>query len=408
MRSCRVLLRFACCVCAASGLAATGMAADAGAPEPILLFPEGAPGALGTDDADQPAIRLYPSPDDTRTGAAIVVCPGGGYGGLASDHEGQQVAQWLNSIGVTAGVLKYRLGPKYHHPAPLQDVQRAIRYVRSRAAELNIDPERVGVMGFSAGGHLASTVSTHFDAGNPDAADPIDRASCRPDFSVLCYPVISFEAPYTHKGSVRNLLGETPDPALVHSLSNETQVTAETPPAFLFHTAEDTGVPPENAVAYYMALLEHKIPAELHVYQNGPHGVGLATGDPVLSTWTQRLADWLKQSGFLAKSERAAVKGSVSVDGEPVGIGAIVFVPEHKLQPTVFSLVFGGKYSIPAASGPAVGRQAVHIYNLGGMGAGPTIAQATKLAGKGDATKLTLEVAEGDNVFDVNVRDSTK
>jgi len=381
--------------------AATSIAADAEIPEAILLFPEGAPGAQGTEDADQPAIRLYPAPDDTRTGAAIVVCPGGGYGGLASDHEGQQVAKWLNSIGVTAAVLKYRLGPKYRHPAPLQDVQRAIRYMRSHAAELSVDPERVGVMGFSAGGHLASTVSTHFDAGDPQATDPIERMSSRPSFSILCYPVISFEAPYTHKGSVKNLLGENPDPALVHSLSNETQVTDDTPPTFIFHTAEDTGVPPQNAVAYYMALMEHKIPAELHIYQNGPHGVGLATGEPVLSTWTGRLADWLKQSGFLAKSERAAVKGSVTVDGKPVGIGAIIFVPEHKLQPSVFSLVFGGKYSIPAASGPAVGRQAVHVYNLGGMGAAPTLNGAAKLAGSGDATKLMLEVTAGENEFNV-------
>jgi len=326
-----------------------------------------------------------------------VVCPGGGYGHLASDHEGQQVARWLNSIGVTAAVLKYRLGPKYHHPAPLQDVQRAIRHVRAHAAELSVDPERVGVMGFSAGGHLASTVSTHFDAGSPEATDPIERMSCRPDFSILCYPVISFEASYTHRGSVKNLLGEDPDPALVHSLSNETQVTAETPPAFVFHTAEDTGVPPQNAVAYYQALLEHKIPAELHIYENGPHGVGLAAGDPVLSTWTERLADWLKQSGFLAATQRVAVNGTVSVDGKPVGIGAVVFVPEHKLQPSSFALVIGGKYALTAASGPAEGRQTVYAYDLGGMGPRPTISEARCLR----ATGFSCEVVVGENVFDI-------
>lgn len=378
-------------------------AEDAGASEQTFLFPNGAPGALGTEDADRPSIRLYPAPDATRTGAAVVVCPGGGYGHLASDHEGQQVAQWFNSIGVTAAVLKYRLGPKYHHPVPLQDVQRAIRYVRSHAAELSVDPARIGVMGFSAGGHLASTVSTHFDAGTPDATDPIERVGCRPDFSILCYPVISFEADYSHKGSIKNLLGENPDPALVHSLSNETQVTNETPPTFLFHTAEDTGVPPQNAVAYYMALLEHKIPAELHVYQNGPHGVGLAAGDPVLSTWTQRLADWLKQSGFLAPVQRAAVKGKVTVDGQPIGIGAVIFVPEHKLHPSTFALVFGGNFSFSAASGPAVGLQHVHIYNLGGMDLAPTIARATNVSGRDDITWLTYEVQPGENEFDIGL-----
>lgn len=390
------------CALSLGGVEVAGVsAAEAVTPEPILLFPDGAPGAQGTEDADKPAIRIYPAPDDKRTGAAIVVCPGGGYAGLASDHEGQQVAQWLNTIGVTAVVLKYRLGPKYHHPAPLQDVQRALRYVRANAAEMSVDPGRVGVMGFSAGGHLASTVSTHFEAGRPDASDPIERQSCRPDFSVLCYPVISFEAPYTHKGSVRNLLGENPDPALVHSLSNETQVTADTPPSFLFHTAEDTGVPPQNAVAYYMALLEHKVPAELHVYQNGPHGVGLAAGDPILSTWTGRLADWLKQSGFLATTQRAAVKGSVTMDGKPVGIGAVVFVPEHDLQPSCFALVIGGKYSLSAAAGPAVGRQLVHVYNLGGMGAAPTIGQPSKIGGRGDETSLTVEIrADESNSLD--------
>ena len=393
-------LRLIAGCCLAAFIAQTSHGDDAGAPEQTFLYPDGAPGALGTEDADQPSIRLYPA-HAIRTGAAVVVCPGGGYGHLASDHEGQQVAQWLNSIGVTAAVLKYRLGPKYHHPAPLQDVQRAIRHVRSHAAELSVDPARVGVMGFSAGGHLASTVSTHFDAGTPDAADPVERASCRPDFSILCYPVISFEADYSHKGSIKNLLGETPDAELVHSLSNETQVTGETPPTFLFHTAEDTGVPPQNAVAYYMALLEHRIPAELHVYQNGPHGVGLATGDPVLSTWTQRLADWLKQSGFLAPAERAAVKGSVTVDGQPIGIGAVIFVPEHKLHPSTFALVFGGNYSFSAANGPAVGRQHVQIYNLGGMGHAPTIAQAINVSGDDNARRIVCEVKSGDNVFDI-------
>jgi hypothetical protein len=169
----------------------------------------------------------------------VVVCPGGGYAKLAMDHEGRQVAEWLNSLGVAAFVLKYRLGPRYRHPAPLEDAKRALRLVRSRASEFRIAPDRIGVWGFSAGGHLASTLATHFDAGNPAAADPIERVSCRPDFAILAYPVISFASEYAHKGSRRNLLGDNPDPALVENLSNEKQVTAQTPPTFLFHTNED-------------------------------------------------------------------------------------------------------------------------------------------------------------------------
>lgn len=384
---------------ALAALCPSAGADDSRAPEPILLWPDGAPGALGSEDADHPTIRYYPAPRTNRTGAAIVVCPGGGYGILASDHEGQQVARWLNSIGVSAAVLKYRLGPMYRHPAPLHDAQRAIRFVRSHAAEWKIAPNRIGVMGFSAGGHLASTASTHFDDGSPDAVDPIERESCRPDFSVLCYPVISFTAPFAHRGSVRNLLGENPDPQLLHALSNETQVNADTPPTFLFHTAEDTGVSAQNSLAYYQALLEHKIPAELHVYQNGPHGVGLAAGDPVLSTWPGRLADWLRQGGFLAESRRAAVTGTISVDGQPIGIGAIVFVPEHELHPSTFSLVFGGRYTLPEAVGPTVGKQHVLIYNLGGVGPAPTIGDAVQVS----TADQVFNIQSGENSYDLEL-----
>lgn len=395
------LRRFSLLICCTLAAAVPSAAADdAGAPDPVLLYPSGAPGALGTEDADQPAIRIYPAPDEKRNGAAIVVCPGGGYGGLAMDHEGQQVARWLNSIGITAAVLKYRLGPRYHHPAPLQDAQRALRYVRSHAAELSVDPHRVGIMGFSAGGHLASTASTHFDAGAPDAADPLERLSCRPDFSILCYPVISFEAPYTHRGSLKNLLGENPDSALVHSLSNETQVTEATPPTFLFHTAQDTGVPPQNAVAYYQALLEHKVPAELHIYQNGPHGVGLAAGDPVLSTWPGRLADWLKMSGFLAESPRAAVKGTVTLDGKPIGIGAVIFLPEHNLQASAFALVMNGNYSLPAGMGPVVGQNRLMIYDLGGFQPRPTVHDAREVGN----SKIRCEIRAGENSTNIEVK----
>jgi acetyl esterase/lipase len=267
-------------------------------PQPLLLWPQGAPGALGETDVDQPNITPWLA-KESANGAAVVVCPGGGYGHLAVGHEGKDVAAWLNSLGVSAFVLKYRLGPKYHHPAPLNDAQRAVRVVRARASDWKIDPKRVGIIGFSAGGHLASTVATHFDSGKSEASDPIDQQSCRPDFAILGYPVISFTAPFTHRGSLKNLLGDNPDPQLVQNLSNETQVTRDTPPTFLFHTNADAGVPPENSVVFYLALRKAGVPAEMHIYEQGRHGVGLAPMDPVLATWPGRCADWLKVRGVL-------------------------------------------------------------------------------------------------------------
>ncbi len=261
------------------GLAAVlvwGRMGLAAGPEPLKLWPDGAPGAVGNEPADFPELRVYLPAEDKATGAGIVICPGGGYGALAMDHEGHQVAKWLNTIGVAGFVLKYRLGRRYQHPAPLQDAQRAMRYVRAHAKEWKIDPHRLGIMGFSAGGHLASTVATHFDAGDPKSDDPIERESCRPDFAILCYPVISMTEPFGHSGSKRNLLGPNPDPKLAENLSNEKQVTADTPPTFIFHTGADTGVPVENSLAFYQALRKAKVPAEMHIYQEGPHGVGLA------------------------------------------------------------------------------------------------------------------------------------
>lgn len=264
-----------------------------------LLWPGGAPGALGTEDADRPTLTTYAPAADKAVGTGVVVCPGGGYRNLAMDHEGRQIADWLNARGVAAFVLKYRLGPRYHHPVELQDAQRALRTVRFRAKDLGIAPDRIGIWGFSAGGHLASSAGTHFDSGNAEAADPIERMSCRPDFMILAYPVISFTTPYTHQGSLKNLLGDNPDPKLVEYLSSETQVTAETPPAFLFHTNADKGVPAENSVLFYLALRKAGVPAEIHIYERGPHGVGLAQSDPVLRSWPDRLSDWMKLHGWM-------------------------------------------------------------------------------------------------------------
>jgi acetyl esterase/lipase len=251
-----------------------------------LLWPDGAPGALGKQDEDRPTLTIYLPPADKATGAGVVICPGGGYAHLSMDKEGSDVAAWLNEHGLAGFVLKYRLGPRYHHPAPLDDAHRAIRYVREHAAELRVNPDRIGIWGFSAGGHLAATAATHFDSGT------------RPDFVILAYPVITFEPPYAHQGSRKNLLGGEPDGKLVGNLSNDTQVTAQTPPTFLFHTDDDKGVPAENSVLFYLALRKAGVPAELHIYERGPHGVGLAPKDPVLSSWPPRLADWLKLRGL--------------------------------------------------------------------------------------------------------------
>jgi acetyl esterase/lipase len=266
-------------------------------PAPELLWPNGAPGALGTADEDKPSITPYLA--KSPNGTAVIVCPGGGYQNLAMDHEGVQIAKWLNSLGISAFVLKYRLGPRYRHPAMIDDAQRAIRTVRAHAAGLHIQPDRIGVWGFSAGGHLASTAATHFDAGDPNAADPIDRAGSRPDFAILAYAVISLNSEYAHAGSRTNLLGKTPDPKLVDEFSNDQRVTPQTPPTFLFHTSADTAVPAENSVRFYLALRKAGVPAEMHIFQNGPHGVGLAPTDATLSAWSGLLANWLRERGLL-------------------------------------------------------------------------------------------------------------
>jgi len=269
-------------------------------PQTMLLWPNGAPGAVGNEDKDKPTLTIYLPPTDKANGSAVVVCPGGGYGFLAMDHEGKQIAEWLNSLGVTAFVLKYRIAPRYHHPAPLLDAQRAIRTVRANANKWKLDPKRIGIWGFSAGGHLASTAGTHFDNGHP-AEDPVEEASCRPDFLILAYPVITMDSSLTHLGSRVNLLGKNPDPKLVEDFSNEKQVSAETPPTFLFHTSTDSAVLPENSVQFYLALRKAKVPAELHIYEKGPHGVGLAPKDPVLSTWKNLLSAWMRQRNLLTR-----------------------------------------------------------------------------------------------------------
>jgi acetyl esterase/lipase len=260
-----------------------------------------APDAQGTEESDIPAMTAY-LPRSTPPGVtAVIILPGGSYRALAMNHEGRQVANFLNSMGIAAFVLKYRLGPRYNHPVELGDAQRAIRILRSRAPEWHIALDRIGVMGFSAGGHLAATASTHFDSGRPDSADAVDRVSSRPDFAILCYPVISMTEPWTHQGSKTNLLGDNPAPELARSLSGELAVTSQTPPTFIFQTNADTTVPAENAVHYYLALRKAGVPAEMHIFANGPHGVGLAMDDPSLAEWPKLLVNWLRLNGLVKR-----------------------------------------------------------------------------------------------------------
>lgn len=291
------------CVFVTAAFVGTAAAAQTTNPHKIeLLWPEGAPGAKGNEDGDKPSLTICLPEKETATGTAVVICPGGGYGHLSMDREGQQIADWLNSIGVAGFILKYRhQGVGYDHPAPLQDAQRAVRIVRSRAKEWNIDPQRIGIMGFSAGGHLASSAGTHFQNDYYDAKDTIDKASCRPDFMILLYPVVTLDDSYTHAGSKRNLLGRNPDQKLVENLSNEKQVTPETPPTFLVHSNEDRAVPAENSINFYLALRKAGVPAEMHIYLKGSHGSAIEKRFGIISTWPERCAEWMKVRGLLDK-----------------------------------------------------------------------------------------------------------
>jgi acetyl esterase/lipase len=286
----------------------TALVAADPAPQTSPLWPGKAPLAVGDTATDKPELTVYRP--EKPNGTAVVVCPGGGYGGLAMDHEGKQVGEFFSKLGVTAFVLKYRTANKERPgpllEAPLLDAQRAIRTVRAKAKDYDLDPKRIGIMGFSAGGHLASTATTHFDTGKTEG-DDIDKTSCRPDFAILAYPVITMEDGVTHGGSKRNLLGEKPDARLVELYSNEKQVTKETPPVFIFQTSADTAVVAENAVRFYLACKKAGVPVEMHIYEKGRHGVGLGRdpkwtgGEKSVATWPDRLTDWMKARALLDK-----------------------------------------------------------------------------------------------------------
>ena len=283
----------------ALALLAVSALAQTSAPTPVPLWPHTVPFATGSAEIDIPTLTSYlPAANPTRT--AVIIAPGGGYQHLSMQKEGEDVARWLNAHGVAGFVLKYRLGPNYHHPAELADAQRAIRTVRAHAAQLGISPDHIGMWGFSAGGHLAASAGTLYDQGPAASADEIDHQSARPDFLILAYPVIVMEEPYVHKGSLKYLLGDTPDPALVQLLSPQKHVTAQTPPTFLYSTTDDATVPVMNSILFYSALVAAKVPAEMHLFAHGPHGTGLAPGFPDLKTWPDLLATWMRSRSLMA------------------------------------------------------------------------------------------------------------
>ncbi|MDJ1483534.1 alpha/beta hydrolase [Cytophagaceae bacterium YF14B1] len=305
-----ISLSFLCIVTTTLFAQTPATTVSATVPEPILLWPEGAPGALGDTDEDKPAIYPFPAPKETATGAAVLICPGGGYINRAMEHEGYDLARWFNQMGITAFVLRYRVNnaehKKYGYPHAFHDATRAMRTIRSRAKEWSIDPDKIGLMGFSAGGHLASMLGTHFDNGNSKAKNVLDKTSSRPSFLMLIYPVISFTTPYTHRGSRDMQIGPDLDSTLAEYMSTENHVTSFTPPTFLMYTDDDP-VLADNAVLFYMGLRKAKVPAELHIYEKGGHGYGMANGvgkapnNPILATWTDRLKDWLKNRGIVKK-----------------------------------------------------------------------------------------------------------
>lgn len=273
--------------------------------EEIVLWPDGAPGAKGTTEADVPILEVSFPADGAGNGAAVVICPGGSYRHLVMGHEGRSIAAWFNTLGVTAAVLKYRVPAEgYPHPAPMQDVQRAIQTMRSKSSDWHLDPERVGVLGCSAGGHLASTAATHILRGDPGASDPIQRFSSRPDFLVLLYPVISMDVAVTHRASRENLIGTSPTPELVEEMSNELQVTSETPPTFFVLADDDTAVKAENSLRFYLALRQARVPAELHVFKAGGHGFGYRKDRSLpVHAWPDLLEDWLQAESIIPAPE---------------------------------------------------------------------------------------------------------
>lgn len=317
------------------------------------LWSKPAPAAKGEATKDVPSIAVYLPPADRATGAAVVVNPGGGYWVLAADHEGLQVARWLNRNGIAAFVLRYRVQPDYEPEVALTDGKRAMRWVRSRAKSYGISPNRIGMMGFSAGGNLASAVGTDPEpgaaAGQPEYEDEVERQPSQPNFLMLIYPAIS------HQVAEKQSFGR----------STERFVSEDTPPTFLVHTHEDS-LTPAHSLRFYEQLLELKVPAEMHIFGYGPHGTGIASGDPDLGKWRDLAIRWLRRSGFLADGTRVPVEGTVMVNGKPLGHGWLTLHPQDERQPIVAAYVGkkDGKFVIDAKHGPYPGRYRVEAHVL--------------------------------------------
>ncbi len=319
---------------------------------PVLLWPGGAPAAAGDSAIDCPALTVHLPPSEQANGAGVIVNPGGGYRILASDHEGLQVARWLNRAGIAAFVLRYRVGPKYHSDISLLDGLRAVRYVRAHAAAWGVAPNRLGMLGFSAGGHLAVAVGTRYDARRRDDPDPVERESSRPDFLVPVYAVVN--------GRVRGRKADEYTPA-------DERVTRDTPPSFIVHTHEDTIVSAEQSLLFYKALLDAGVEAELHVFGHGEHGLGLGVGDPDLNEWPRLLLRWLRRRGFLTDVQRTAVTGRVTLDGRPMGMVWVTFVPDDERAPIARVRIHrdtDGMFEIPVGSGPVPGPHRVEVHHV--------------------------------------------
>jgi len=331
----------------------TAIIDESGLPcDALALWTENVPLADGSAMIDQPILTIHRAPEDRSNGAACIVAPGGGYRILASDHEGLQVAKWLNRKGITCFVLRYRVGPKYHSSVSLIDGLRAVRYVRYFAEDYKIDSDRIGMLGFSAGGHLTVAVGTGWDSGKESSIDPIEKVSSRPDFLVPVYAVTN--------GAKR---GRKAD----EYTSTDEQVNSQTPPTFIVHTHEDSIVPATQSTLFYDALLAQDVAAELHIFNKGEHGLGMMPGDPDVAEWGELLIRWLRRQKLMTRQPRIKVSGRVLRGGQPMGMVWITFIPDDVDAPIARTRIqsdSGGSFSIDTPEGPVAGRHSVKIYHV--------------------------------------------
>ena len=318
----------------------------------LPLWPQGAPDARGDAEADRPRLTVHLPAADANTGVGVVVAPGGGYRILAADHEGLQVARWLNRRGIAAFVLRYRVAPRYHSDISLRDGRRAVRLVRSMAAEFALRADAIGMLGFSAGGHLTAAVGTRWDDGDACAPDAVERTSSRPDFLVPVYAVTN--------GFLRGRKADEYTPV-------DTRVTATTPPTFLVHSHEDAIVPASQSTLFYDALLRNGVPAELHIFGHGEHGMGLGADDPDFGGWAQLLASWLRRRGLLTPERRVALSGRLTRDGKAMGMAAVTFTPVDDNAPPARARTSKGeegRFAIPASHGVVPGPHRVRVFHM--------------------------------------------